>query len=30
MAGVAGYFAWRRGEAVKNPDSLVSKPNLGI
>jgi len=40
-AGVAGYFAFRRaafagsygepkGEIVKNPEDLVSQPNLGI
>jgi len=30
MAGVAGYFAWRRGQAVQNPADLTSEPNLGI
>jgi N6-L-threonylcarbamoyladenine synthase len=30
MAGVAGYFAWKRGEAIKNPEDLKSEPNLGI
>jgi N6-L-threonylcarbamoyladenine synthase len=30
MAGVASYFAWKRGEAIANPDDLQSEPNLGI
>lgn len=31
MAGVAGYFAFRRGgKAITNPDDLISEPNLGI
>ena len=30
MAGVAAYFAWKRNEAVKNPEDLVSDPNLGM
>jgi N6-L-threonylcarbamoyladenine synthase len=30
MAGVAAYFAWKRGEMAKNPEDLVSDPNLGI
>ncbi len=30
MAGVAGYFAWKRSEIAANPDDLVSEPNLGI
>jgi N6-L-threonylcarbamoyladenine synthase len=30
MAGVAAYFAWKRGEIVANPDDLASEPNLGI
>lgn len=30
MAGVAGYFAFKRGQAAKNPDDLRSEPNLGI
>lgn len=30
MAGVSAYFAWRRNEAVKNPDDLQSDPNLSI
>ena len=30
MTGVSAYFAWRRGEAVKDPDALCSDPNLGI
>jgi N6-L-threonylcarbamoyladenine synthase len=30
MAGAAAYFAWKRAEAVKNPEDLVSDPNLGI
>ena len=30
MAGVAGYFAFKRGEAVASPDDLTSEPNLGI
>jgi len=30
MAGVAGYFAFKRGGAVADPDDLISQPNLGI
>jgi len=30
MAGVAAYFAWKRGEIVENPEELQSEPNLGI
>ena len=30
MAGVAAYFAWKRGEVVKKPEDLQSEPNLGI
>ena len=30
MAGVAAYFAWKRGKAIANPDVLQSDPNLGI
>lgn len=30
MAGVAGYFAFKRGQAVGKPEDLVSEPNLGI
>ncbi len=30
MAGVAGYFAFKRGQAAKDPQDLVSQPNLGI
>jgi len=30
MAGIAAYFAWKRGEAVASPDDLQSEPNLGI
>jgi len=30
MAGVAGYFAWKRGEAAKEPADMQSEPNLGI
>ncbi|MDD3066199.1 MAG: hypothetical protein PHT24_08105, partial [Endomicrobiaceae bacterium] len=30
MAGVAGYFAFRRDQAVVTPQDLISKPNLSI
>ena len=30
MAGAAGYFAFKSGGAVANPDDLISQPNLGI
>jgi N6-L-threonylcarbamoyladenine synthase len=30
MAGVAGYFAFKRGAVVDKPDDLASQPNLGI
>lgn len=30
MAGVAAYFAWKRGQAIKDPRDLQSEPNLGI
>jgi len=30
MAGVAGYFSFRRGSQITNPEDLVSDPNLGI
>jgi len=30
MAGVAAYFAWKKGEAVLNPQDLKSSPDLLI
>jgi N6-L-threonylcarbamoyladenine synthase len=30
MAGVAGYFAFRRGQIADSPEDLISEPNLGI
>lgn len=30
MAGAAGYFAFRRDQAVVTPQDLISKPNLSI